>query len=594
MAVVDAPTVEAVPAPADARDQRERRTQLAWNLAALGAPVVAILAIGWHRRWMSDDGLIFVRTVRQILAGNGPVLNVGERAEASTSTLWQWLIVALTWVTGVDPARVAVGAGLLLTVAGFALALDGTRRLYRAYAPEHPYLLPAGVLVLLGLPPIWDFATSGLETGLTVGWIGLCWWLLVLARDGLRPRWLLGIAALYGLGPLVRPDLALVTLVFGGALLIVGWPGARWLPLVLAVAAAAPFGYEIFRMGFYGVTVPLPAIAKEASLGFWHRGLDYLDDLITPYLLWVPLVALGVVAGYWLGRTDAARPGSGRADSGRFDRRQLAVFGAPLVTAALLAGYVTRVGGDFMHGRMLIPALLVGLLPVFAVPLTRSAVPLVALIAVWAVSSAALLRVPYPQHIGEHGIADERGSWIRVLEARHPNQDAYRRHLLIVFPALREALATDEPVLVDLRFETATRLGPQVPARRAIAFPVLGSLGAAVSRDDLAVDPFGLGYPLAAHLEMTGRGRAGHEKQLPYVWEVADYGDPAAPPPAGVDPGELRAARHALTCGDLRELTESVRAPMTWHRFWVNLVGAPRRTALRYPADPYAAERRFC
>jgi arabinofuranosyltransferase len=75
---------------------------------------------------------------------------------------------------------------------------------------------------------------------------------------------------------------------------------------------------------------------------------------------------------------------------------------------------------------------------------------------------------------------------------------------------------------------------------------------------------------------------------------VADNGAPAAPPPAGVDPGELRAARHALTCGDLRELMESARAPMSWHRFWKNLVGAPRRTELRLPANPYEAERRFC
>jgi arabinofuranosyltransferase len=30
------------------------------------------------------------------------------------------------------------------------------------------------VLVVLALPPFWEFATSGLETGLTIGWIGAC------------------------------------------------------------------------------------------------------------------------------------------------------------------------------------------------------------------------------------------------------------------------------------------------------------------------------------------------------------------------------------------------------------------------------------
>jgi arabinofuranosyltransferase len=57
--------------------------------------VVAVFAVlAWNRRWMSDDGLIVLRTVRQILAGNGPVFNAGERVESNTSTLWTYLLVA--------------------------------------------------------------------------------------------------------------------------------------------------------------------------------------------------------------------------------------------------------------------------------------------------------------------------------------------------------------------------------------------------------------------------------------------------------------------------------------------------------------------
>ena len=64
------------------------------RLSVLAAAVVAgIFAFwgGWTRRWMSDDGLIVLRTVRNLLAGNGPVFNAGERVEANTSTLWQYL-----------------------------------------------------------------------------------------------------------------------------------------------------------------------------------------------------------------------------------------------------------------------------------------------------------------------------------------------------------------------------------------------------------------------------------------------------------------------------------------------------------------------
>jgi arabinofuranosyltransferase len=51
--------------------------------------VVALFGWGaWERRWIADDGLIVLRTVRNMLAGNGPVFNTGERVEANTSTIW--------------------------------------------------------------------------------------------------------------------------------------------------------------------------------------------------------------------------------------------------------------------------------------------------------------------------------------------------------------------------------------------------------------------------------------------------------------------------------------------------------------------------
>ena len=34
----------------------------------------------WQRRWIADDGLIVLRTVRNLLAGNGPMFNAGVEA----------------------------------------------------------------------------------------------------------------------------------------------------------------------------------------------------------------------------------------------------------------------------------------------------------------------------------------------------------------------------------------------------------------------------------------------------------------------------------------------------------------------------------
>src|SRR4051812_12445564 len=66
---------------------------------------VAVVAVlfgwgAWQRRWIADDGLIVLRTVRNLLAGNGPVFNAGERVEANTSTVWTYLLYVVSWGAG--------------------------------------------------------------------------------------------------------------------------------------------------------------------------------------------------------------------------------------------------------------------------------------------------------------------------------------------------------------------------------------------------------------------------------------------------------------------------------------------------------------
>ncbi|PRC61202.1 hypothetical protein C6A85_11340, partial [Mycobacterium sp. ITM-2017-0098] len=40
--------------------------------------------------------------------------------------------------------------------------------------------LPAGALVYIAVPPARDFATSGLENGLVLAYLGLLWWMMVV------------------------------------------------------------------------------------------------------------------------------------------------------------------------------------------------------------------------------------------------------------------------------------------------------------------------------------------------------------------------------------------------------------------------------
>jgi len=124
----------------------------------IGVVVVAVLFGwgAWQRRWIADDGLIVLRTVRNLLAGNGPVFNQGERVEANTSTAWTYLMYVGSWVGG--PMRmeyVALALALGLSVLGVALLMLGAGRLYApSLRGRRAIMLPAGALVYIALPAV--------------------------------------------------------------------------------------------------------------------------------------------------------------------------------------------------------------------------------------------------------------------------------------------------------------------------------------------------------------------------------------------------------------------------------------------------------
>src|SRR6185312_5328000 len=134
-------------------------------------------------------------------ASNGPVFNKGERVEANTSTVWTYLTYVGSWMGG--PLRmeyVALVLALALSLLGVALLMLGAGRLYApSLRGRRAIMLPAGALVYIALPPARDFATSGLESGLVLAYLGLLWWMLVCWSQPLRNRadnpWFLGALA---------------------------------------------------------------------------------------------------------------------------------------------------------------------------------------------------------------------------------------------------------------------------------------------------------------------------------------------------------------------------------------------------------------
>jgi arabinofuranosyltransferase len=562
------------------------------RVPALVAAVIT-LVLGYQHRWVGDDAVIYTRTVRQILAGNGPVFNTGERVETSTGTLWQWLLALLTWVTDANPARLALIAGLCLSVAGVWIAVEATGRMYFPLG-SGTMLVPAGVLALLPVKFFSDYTTSGLETGLVFAWLAAAWWTMVALRLPCSGMRLVAGAVVLGLGPMVRPDLAICSAVFGVTLWWLQRPRIVWTLTAVVTGGLLPLGYEVFRAGYYGVLVPEPALAKDAGSSAWASGWAYLQNGFDPYLLWLPLV---LVLGLLLVVVLADIRGAGRMTP------LAALTSAAVAAGALSLLYVVRVGGDFMHGRMLLPGLFLLLLPAMVVPFTRGRLAVGVAIAAWAVVCGCFLRPPLSS--GEPFLVmDEQSNYhehLSAVERGALGEGAPPRRIAAGVALMHRSLRDDRPVLVYYS-------GPAVPLNPKLGVPValvdgtLGENGGWTPLDGYSVDRFSLASPIGAHQErstLVANDRAGHQKELSRAWIVAAYADPRRPLPdsrltRGVSPADVAAARHALTCGGLAELHDAVSRPLTAQRFWDNLIGAPARTAFRYPASPRAAEHALC
>ena len=91
---------------------------------AIVLPALVLGALGWYVRWTADDAFIHFRVVDQLMHGNGPVFNAGERVEASTSIAWVLILVVARVVTFglVRVEYLALVLSLVATVGGLTMA----------------------------------------------------------------------------------------------------------------------------------------------------------------------------------------------------------------------------------------------------------------------------------------------------------------------------------------------------------------------------------------------------------------------------------------------------------------------------------------
>jgi arabinofuranosyltransferase len=371
--------------------------------------------------------------------------------------------------------------------------------------------------------------------------------------------------------------------------------------------------------------------------------MRYLANFNTPYALWVPavlLVVLGLLLAatrsrpWWIRRT--VPPGYGRL--ARLLQSPPAVVCFIVVIGLLQAAYWIRQGGDFMHGRVLLVPLFCVLAPVAVIPVVSPAsgwghLPLGAYpqsdgvkfgretgyllastvgvlwlaVAGWALWAANSPGMGYDAtHVTYSGIVDERRFYAQALGNAHPLTAAD----YLDYPRMRAVLTTinntpagalllpsgnyDQwdvvPVILPVPAGTATPPDPDRDGTgpHTVFFTNLGMLGMNVGLDVRVLDQIGLANPIAAHTERLRHGRIGHDKNLFPDWVIADgpwaKGYPGVP--GYLDQAWVAEAEAALRCPDMAAVLNSVRSPMSPHRFLSNLLHSFGFTEYRFDRVP--------
>jgi arabinofuranosyltransferase len=554
-------------------------------------PIVAVLTLGIVRRWTSTFGFVYFRTVDQILAGNGPVFNDGERVETFMSPVWT---AALVVVDAVTPLRLEVAAAILslgCVVASMVIATLAAMRIARV-DDVMSMVVPLGAAVFAALWPVWIWSTGGTEVGLCYLWIAACLYAMVRCAHGDRTeQYPLQVPTatlmLAGLGWVIRPELLPSSVLFVGVLVAMSTTSKRQRWRMVAIAFAIPILYQLFRMTYFGLVVPNPVIARDGLSPRPRAGWDYLVNFVGPYGLVVPVVAIivGIAAP-----TVRRLWGAGR--------RRLAIIAMSVSLSGFVhAAFLVLVGGDHVHARLLLPALFAVLAPFFVTTLNRRATEAVVVIAIWLPISALLLRTD-GLSAAVFGTTYSPGALTYQdtgFQHRGGDQRGWDGPGLYTFDPLSRTLTPTAVALAD--------------GGTAIAADPAGVIGYVAGVDVDIIDLGGAADPITAHQRADIDWFVGLEKFGRAPWIIADRAEHPAgvepdrflagsgfgPDPRGLAALEARAwAEATLECGQLAERRESYKATLTPSRIVANLWNALPNTELRLDSNPHDAYVELC
>ncbi|HAW49846.1 TPA: hypothetical protein DCX16_02710, partial [bacterium] len=540
-------------------------------------PAFLLFSLGFTHRWNTEDAFISFRVIQNLNAGYGPVFNIDERVEVYTHPLWI-AILSLSSLITKSIEWTAVCLGLIFSFLGVLFGTLGEMSIFRRLKDnEASLLIPLGMFVIVSLPPFWDFATSGLETGLSFFYLGFSFYLM--SKLSSNTKILYKSLFWFSLGTLIRPDMGLFWIFFlFFSILILLKQQARFSIIkiikIVIFSFSLPFSYQIFRMGYFASFFPNPALAKEAFKINLHQGIVYLWDFISPYGLYIPL-------GIFIFLLLICRKKEG-----------LVLF--PFILSGLLhILYIVLMGGDFMHARYLLPgffSLLLTMLPIFFNTPFRAF--LISIVIIWCFTSALWLRVSYKGGVGKNGITDERGFFINFTLDKNKNPVKMSDYEYSMFHWVgintKRLVEKSEDggflYYVDSNGMMNTKkLAKESKNKVFLYHPNIGISGFVAGSKVHVFDVLGIADPIGGRLVLKKRGTPGHEKNLPLEWAMARIKIETENP-------KVQYAKEAMECGELKDYLEAITEKLTINRFLNNLAIAWKSKNLRIPSDPYEAK----
>lgn len=249
--------------------------------------------------YLEDDGWIHLEFARSVAAGQGFQFN-GRVVYGDTSPLWVWLLCGVH-VLGLSWENASKALDLVGCLFAVGAVYEFGRSLTRALQPVLSQRFAAACALVLVTGPYfgyWSF--SGMEALASCGVAAVA--CTLVARERLSSAAFLGTALCAGIAPILRPEMAFLSVLLGLTLLVRllkmdTTPQRKgWLFVAGLLLLALPFGlWARYAVHTFGSVLPTTNAAKRAA-----PGESVVKKLVTIYSFGFPEALFGIVLlGIW-------------------------------------------------------------------------------------------------------------------------------------------------------------------------------------------------------------------------------------------------------------------------------------------------------